>query len=627
MGACTHKGLWLPAIQRGRRMARRIGITMLVASFAAISASTAASSTANTTVTVTVLSATNLDATGCATGTANVTDFGIVFPGSSSVTSLDCNLIWGSSNDSAMLRTYQQDQYGKALWSYSNGTPDNSFDADGKLFTNVLGTDGAYDVEVAPGGNVLVAGRADTDFALVQYLVTGAVDVAFDGDTGVANGKVTTDFGGTDIAYGMARGTDGTIVLAGQSGNDIAVAKYLADGRLDTSFSTDGKLTTDVGGAVDRANSVAIQTDGKIVVVGNSGADCVFARYTPAGLLDPTFDGPGVAGDGVFKINLTGTDTCDAVTIQPDGKILTVGTAGTSPTTVSAIRLNPTDGSYDLSFDGTSGTGNGKVTFSVGPGDDDGKGVALQSDGKIMVAATALDVAADKPSITRLSSIGAVDNTYGTSGSTIVSVGTWAYVTDVVVQQIDDKAVISGFSDIAGNDNLLLARFTTSGALDQTFDADGMVMTDVNGGWNDEARALTLAEDGTIVAAGWYENANDIAVAKYGSVKVANYANGVDDWDTTAPNDTQFGACLRAVSGSGVSGAWTVNATCPTTDGGYWNPIPTTNGSAGSKIAASPTSGVNSATASLRFGFRTATTQAPGVYLSPLVFEIVAPNV
>jgi len=108
------------------------------------------------------------------------------------------------------------------------------------------------------------------DFALVRYNTDGTLDTSFDSD-----GKVTTAIGsGNDVAYSVAIQSDGKIVAAGYSDNgsndDFALVRYNTDGSLDTSFDSDGKVTTAIGVSDDYANSVAIQSDGKIVAAGYS---------------------------------------------------------------------------------------------------------------------------------------------------------------------------------------------------------------------------------------------------------------------------------------------------------------------------------------------------------------------
>jgi uncharacterized delta-60 repeat protein len=121
------------------------------------------------------------------------------------------------------------------------------------------------------------------DFAVVRYNIDGSLDTTFDTD-----GKVTTAVGlGEDFAISVVLQSDGKIVAAGVSNNgtndDFAVVRYNTNGSLDTTFDTDGKVTTAIGSGTDRANSVVVQSDGKIVAAGysNNGTNVDFAvvRY------------------------------------------------------------------------------------------------------------------------------------------------------------------------------------------------------------------------------------------------------------------------------------------------------------------------------------------------------------
>ena len=114
-------------------------------------------------------------------------------------------------------------------------------------------------------------------------------------------------------------------------------------------------------------------------------------------------------------------------------------------------------------------------------------------------------------------------------------------------------------------------------------------------------------------------------VSRYGGGAVPDYATGVADW--AAGSGGMFGACLRSLGGGGVTPAWMPNAACPVTDGAYWNGVPASTGSPGSKVAASTISATTAATTNLRFGFRASLDQAPGTYTATLVFEVIAPGV
>ena len=175
------------------------------------------------------------------------------------------------------------------------------------------------------GGKIVVVGNGAGDFALARYNPNGSLDASFSGD-----GLQTTDLGGDDEARGLALQDDGKIVAVGRAGTfpdiDFALARYNPNGSLDTSFSGDGKQTTDFFfGAVDAANGVALQGDDKIVAAGlagggSTGDDFALARYNPNGSLDASF-----SGDGKRRSNFGGADSASGVALQGDGKIVAVG--------------------------------------------------------------------------------------------------------------------------------------------------------------------------------------------------------------------------------------------------------------------------------------------------------------
>ena len=177
-----------------------------------------------------------------------------------------------------------------ALARYNpNGSLDPSFSGDGRQTTD-FGDFGVARGVALQGGKIVAVGIGDAgDFALARYNPNGSLDPSFSGD-----GKQTTDFGGSDEASGVALQGDGKIVAVGRDGpGDFALARYNPNGSLDTSFSGDGKQTTDFGD-FDGANGVALQGNGKIVVVGVGGTgNFALARYNPNGSLDPSFSGDG----------------------------------------------------------------------------------------------------------------------------------------------------------------------------------------------------------------------------------------------------------------------------------------------------------------------------------------------
>jgi uncharacterized delta-60 repeat protein len=178
-------------------------------------------------------------------------------------------------------------------------------------FSPASGT--AQGVAVQADGRIVAAGGifngGNQQFALARYNSNGSPDTSFGG-----TGLVTTSFGGThDGALSVAVQADGKIVAAGStqtahSGEQFALARYSSNGSLDPSFGTGGRVTTTFGGdgRLDRAQSVAVQADGRIVAAGftqtDSGKKFALARYNSNGSLDTSF------GPGVVTTSFGGTD-------------------------------------------------------------------------------------------------------------------------------------------------------------------------------------------------------------------------------------------------------------------------------------------------------------------------------
>ena len=227
-------------------------------------------------------------------------------------------------------------------------------------------------------------GITNGDFVAIRYTSSGVLDTSF--GTG---GFVTTNIAGrTDLGYAAALQLDGKIVLAGRVANtggddpDIGLVRYTASGALDTSFGTGGivrVLTSDW----DEAADVAIQPDGKIVIAGFRLGS---TSATPDRLTVMRFDGNGNADPG-FGTNGRVDDPVmtrgRGIALQTDGRIVVVGGVGEFPSDISVARLNAI-GALDTSF----GTG-GALRVDFFGGSDDAFAVAIQADGKIVAAGVA----------------------------------------------------------------------------------------------------------------------------------------------------------------------------------------------------------------------------------------------
>jgi len=223
-----------------------------------------------------------------------------------------------------------------ALVRYNpNGTFDKTFGNGGGVITDFDGfNDDIYAVLLQPDGKIVAVGDAKNpahyyDFAIARYLPNGAIDTTFG-----AAGKVRTDFGASnlDIAYSAALQANGKIVAAGtatlndDSYGDFAIARYNSNGTLDTNFSQDGRVTIDFGSILQSAYSVLIQTDGKIVTVGYPNSESSDSDFLLARCnRNGSLDSTFGVGGKVRTSFGNLNDGANAAVLQSDGKIVAVG--------------------------------------------------------------------------------------------------------------------------------------------------------------------------------------------------------------------------------------------------------------------------------------------------------------
>ncbi len=236
-----------------------------------------------------------------------------------------------------------------------------------------VGTDAPLDMVRQSDGAVVMAGYSDGQFAVGRVDSTGAPDNSFDG-----NGRKRVDFAGTfDYATSVAL-SGSKIISAGYAGDApnqrLAILSLNSNGTPDASFGAGtGQSVNGIGEIPHGAESMAVQPDGKILVAGPAGGNFGVARVNTDGLYDPSF---GV--DGQVSVDIGGNDTPYAIALQPDGKILVAGTDGDG---FALTRLMP-DGSVDSTFGVV-----GRSTVNFG-GVDEALGMALQPDGKIVLVGT-----------------------------------------------------------------------------------------------------------------------------------------------------------------------------------------------------------------------------------------------
>jgi uncharacterized delta-60 repeat protein len=406
----------------------------------------------------------------------------------------------------------------------NNGGDDLTITADGSFtFASSVADGGAYNVQVnthpagqtcSPGSNTGTISGANVTNVSVACYNSGSLDTSF--GTG---GKVTTAIGaGHEEVYAIAIQSDGKIVAAGISDNgtnyDFALARYNSNGSLDTTFGTDGKVTTAIGTDYDEAYAIAIQADGKIVAAGyshnGSDADFALARYNSDGSLDTGF---GTGGKVTTAIG-AGSDGAYAIAIQSDGKIVAAGYSHNGSNEDFALARYNTDGSLDTDF----GTG-GKVTTAIGSSYDYALAIAIQVDGKI-VAAGYSDIGSNNAdfALARYNTDGSLDTSFDTDGKVTTAIGSGHDEAYAIAIQSDGKIVVAGDSSNGSDNDFALARYNTNGSLDTSFDTDGQVTTAI-GSSTDIAKAIAIQSDGKIVAAGRSDNGDSgFALARYNTV-------------------------------------------------------------------------------------------------------------
>ncbi len=418
----------------------------------------------------------------------------------------------------------------------ADGDLDPTFGTGGMVTTDInRSTDIANAVAIQADGKLVVVGQtyknndySTEDFVVARYNTDGTLDNTF----GV-RGRVRTDFPGlAAVPSSVVIQPDGKIVVAGGAfplftflGN-FEVVRYNPNGSLDTSFGNGGIVTTTFPEG-SYAFDVALQPDGKIIAAGTvfvdfnpgdqSDTDFALARYNPDGTPDATFGSGGQVSTDFVGME----DDAFSVLIQPDGKIVAVGSANDPATfyDFAAVRYL-SNGTIDTTF----GVG-GKVQTDFGDQNfDRARSAALQPDGRIVAAGFAISQngGVQNFAVARYTSSGILDTTFSRDGKTQIDFGNCCQSATKVLLQSDGKIItVGGSNGESSEDDFLLARLSPRGSLDATFGIGGTVRTsfgDLNGGANGAA----LQSDGKIVAVGFQATFSN----QFSNFALARYLNG-----------------------------------------------------------------------------------------------------
>ncbi len=416
------------------------------------------------------------------------------------------------------------------------GDLDASFGTGGKAIgsgsTNLASLGG---MAVQNNGKILRAGLRLGDAAVTRYNADGSIDKATFNPSGGEPGTVTVDLLGTGspedaITAVAVQPNDGKIVVVGFSHDGppflpdhFALIRLNSDGSLDTGFGTGGRVATVISSSDDDANAVAIDANGKIVVAGfasTGGHDFVAVRYNSDGSLDTTFNSGG-SMPGVATADLSGAGSNDlgfAMALQGDGKIVVAGESNAAGDFDFAVARFNADGTLDATFNPT-GTKPGTATTNLLSTGERANAVAIQSDGRIVLAGNTDSSGSDDFALVRYNADGTLDTSFNAGGSkpgTVTTDFSGSGSTDfaeALAFQADGKIVVVGPSQTTGlNPDFALARYSADGTLDTTFGTGGKVLTDFTSNSNDQARGVAVLGDGKILVGG---DSGDFALARY----------------------------------------------------------------------------------------------------------------
>ncbi len=396
----------------------------------------------------------------------------------------------------------------------ANGAIDTSFNGTGaQLVTFPSSTqDRGYAIAIQSDGKIVVSGDSriggSLQFALARFKTDGTLDGTF-GSGGLVN---TTVGGGTARAVLIDNigGTD-MIVAGGFDGASLfEIVRYGPSGALDTTFSTDGTFTYALDGSQNTGEAMVVQTtvaaNHRYVLGGEVGsgvgttADFGTIRVNQDGTLDSTY-----GSSGGRRIDLGSSELAPALGLQPDGKILQVGPSPTATDNTIYIARLTANGNIDTTF--AAPTGYAAITGITGGTNETADAIALDPSGtgKLYLAGTIFDsITSWNVALARYTSAGALDTSFNATGKVVLDLGGLGDEANGVAVDSSGRAIVVGSQGGASGSAspFTVLRFTTGGALDTTFNGTGKVTLNPEAGGG---RAFVVAVqpwDGKIVVGG-----------------------------------------------------------------------------------------------------------------------------
>ncbi len=324
----------------------------------------------------------------------------------------------------------------------------------------------------------------------------GSLDLTF-GENGIAILPQTPD---EEQAYKIAVQQDGKIIITGfvnaGGGQDFLVTRYLPNGSLDPDFGMNGIVRYDFGTVADVGVDLVLQPDGKILVGGYvNNVNITYDDYAML-RLNPDGSPDNSFGSGGFVVTDIEQkwDNVYAMALQDDGKILLAGESySLNFRRVCVCRYLP-DGSLDNGF-----CCGGFAPFKIGMENDHPRDIAIQENGMYIVVGFFDDIS-DQAFISRLDQDGNLDNNFGINGTATLDIGGKDDRFNTVLIQPDGKILVGGMNGEPGNWDYLFARYNTDGTLDLSFGSNGIMLIDFS--INDIALEIALQNDNKILCTG-----------------------------------------------------------------------------------------------------------------------------
>jgi len=390
-----------------------------------------------------------------------------------------------------------------------DGIIDKSFGTDGIVNTPIENTHSVLnEIAIQQGENneekIIAAGRTGRGDSSYITVVRYNSDGIPDSTFGTArDGIVLTRVSESEAIISLNIQKDGKIVAVSNS----TLIRYTRDGIIDSSFGLNGIVQLPIRAADETDHSAAIQDDGKIVIAGsfNNGSDFDYAvvRYDTSGNSDTDF---GVKGDGIVVTPIgTSNDFANSLAIQDDGKIVVAGDyrENSDKLNIALVRYDP-NGTPDNTF----GV-NGIIKKSIGSVNDFVFSAAIQDDGKIIAAGSSAVFNDYDFTLVRFNVNGSIDSTFGINGIVTTPIGDEDDIVVSVALQTaggsDSKIVAAGNTVVGVNENFALVRYNLDGSRDNTFGTNGII-TGHTGSSNFAASSVLIQKDGKIVLGGTSSN-------------------------------------------------------------------------------------------------------------------------